>query len=209
MLTGRKTFAGETVSELLAEILKGEPDWSRLPGDVPEVVRNLLRHCLTKDPKHRLRDIGDAWVALNEASAQLRAPNTVPKTEGRRYSAPVLLASVLASSVLAALVTAYLRPAPPAPAPTRRFTIRLDERPFPGGGLALSPDGARLAYVATTPEGVRRLVLRHLGQKEDRVLAGTEDAIWPFFSPDGPWIGVLTIVDSQAGGPRHRALEKG
>ena len=208
MLTGRKTFAGETVSETFAEILKGEPDWSRLPGDVPEVVRNLLRHCLTKDPKHRLRDIGDAWVALDEASAQPRAPATVPKTEARRYSAPLLLASVLASSVLAALVTAYLRPAPPAPAPTRRFTIRLDERPFPGGGLALSPDGARLAYVATTAEGVRRLILRHLGENGDRVLAGTEDAGSHFFSPDGAWIGFLTIADTQAGTNRIGALKK-
>ncbi len=209
-LTGRRTFAGETVSEIFAEILKGEPDWSRLPGDCPDVVRNLLQRCLTKDPKHRLRDIGDAWVALSEASAPPRVSAAVPKTEGKRYSAPLLLASVLASSVLAALVTAYLRPVPPAPATTRRFTIRLDERPVPGGlnSLALSPDGARLAYVARTAEGVRRLVLRHLGESEDRVLAGTEDAIWPFFSPDGAWIGFLMIADTQAGTNRTGVLKK-
>ncbi len=207
MLTGRRTFAGETVSEIFAEILKGEPDWSRLPGDCPDVVRNLLQRCLTKDPKHRLRDIGDAWVALSEASPPPRVSAAVPKTEGKRYSAPLLLASVLASSVLAALVTAYLRPVPPAPAPTRRFTIRLDERPG-GGGMALSPDGARMAYVARTAEGVRRLALRHLGENHDRVLAGTEDAIWPFFSPDGAWIGFLTIADTQAGTNRIGVLKK-
>ncbi len=208
MLSGRKTFPGETVSEIFAEILKGEPDWSRLPGDVPVVVRNLLQRCLTKDPKHRLRDIGDAWVALNEASAPPPVFAAVPRSEGKRYSTLLLLASVLASAVLAALVTAYLRPTPSAPAPTRRFTLRLDERSVPGGGLALSPDGARLAYVARTAEGVRHLVLRHLGENEDRVLAGTEDGGGPFFSPDGEWIGFLTIADSQAGANRTGALKK-
>ncbi|HSF14459.1 MAG TPA: protein kinase [Vicinamibacteria bacterium] len=208
MLSGRKTFPGETVSEIFAEILKGEPEWSRLPGDCPEFVRNLIQRCLTKDPKHRLRDIGDAWVALNEASAPPRVFAAVPKDEGKRYSTLLLVAAALASAFLAALVTAYLRPAPPAPTPTRRFTIHLDERPVPGGHLAISPDGARLAYVARTAEGVRHLVLRHLGENEERVLAGTEDAVWLFFSPDSAWVGFLTIADSQAGANRIGALKK-
>ena len=204
MLTGKKAFSGETVSETFAEILKGEPDWNRLPNDVPRAVRNLLQRCLTKDPKHRLRDIGDAWEALNETGTPGESP--APRG-GRKFPAGVVLATAVLASALTALVMPYLTEQVRESGPTRRFTIRLEKQPDLDWNLALSPDGSRLAYVARV-EGVRRLVLRNLGEESDHVLPGTEDAGWVFFSPDGEWIGFLTVSATQASRNPLGALKK-
>lgn len=64
MLTGRQTFSGDTTSEVLASVLTDDPDWTRLPATLPVPVTRVLRRCLVKDPKHRLRDIGDVWLLL-------------------------------------------------------------------------------------------------------------------------------------------------
>ena len=99
MLTGHKAFLGETVSETLAEILKSEPSWERLPASVPASVRRLLERCLAKDLKHRLRDIGEAWVVLDEPG---EAPVSVPRRGSRLVALGAALGALVGAIVFLA-----------------------------------------------------------------------------------------------------------
>ena len=198
LLTGRKAFLGETLSETLAEILKSEPAWKRLPASTPASVRRLLERCLAKDLKHRLRDIGEAWVVLDEPG---QAPVSTPRRDSRR----VVLGAVLGALLGALAFWLVARPEPADPANVSRFVVKLRERLYRTGGLTLSPSASHLAYVADI-DGTLHLVLRDLARLDDEILTGTEDAFWPFFSPDGEWIGFLTR--SQRGFNEIGALKK-
>jgi serine/threonine-protein kinase len=189
MLTGRPAFARDTISDTVAAILDQEPDWSVLPDGVPAGVHHVLNRCLEKTAKLRLRDIGDALVDLFEPSVQ-RAD--APVRQGVRLA--VGLAGVAA--VLAGLAAwALTRSSSPAPR-LIRFAITLppSDQLYSGGGggggisVALSPDGQTLVYVATR-NSVRQLYRRALEQLEAVPIPGTEDAVNPFFSPDGAWLG--------------------
>jgi serine/threonine-protein kinase len=202
MLAGRKAFSGKTISETLAEILKGEPEWVHLPGTVSPALRHLLERCLTKEPKLPLRDIGDAWPAVKEE------PRALPVVREMKRGLRPLLAVFALGALLSGLVAVILlRPDATGPGPTRRFTLRLDETPESNAGLALSPDGGHLIYVARI-DGVRRLLIRDLSGNSDRVLEGTNGAGYPFFSPDGEWIGFLALAATQAGATRSGTLKK-
>jgi serine/threonine-protein kinase len=192
MLTGRRLFEGETVSDVLAGVLRAEPDWEALPPSTPAAIRRLLRRCLHRDPDGRLHDIADARLEIEEArAASAEEPVTVVRQpRGRRTVRAGAFA--LAGAVLGGLVVwGLLRPtSPPAP-PVTRFTISLPEGRRlvgPSNPIALSPDGTILAYVAAS-DGERRLFVHELAELEARPLAGTEGAGNPFFSPDGRWVG--------------------
>jgi eukaryotic-like serine/threonine-protein kinase len=167
MLTGKQLFGGETVSDILAAVLKEEPDWDR----VPIKVRLLLRRCLEKDPRRRLRDIADAMPLLDSA------PEYAPV---RR---PWLAWGIAAVFVLTTLAISqlYFRQKPPAAEPVC-FEIppglNLDwSSPF-----AISPDGRHLAFAALGSDAVVRLWIRDLNSLETRSLPGTESRhIPPFF----------------------------
>jgi eukaryotic-like serine/threonine-protein kinase len=191
MLTGRRAFGGETVTEVLARILEREPDFASLPARVPPQVARLLRRCLEKDPRRRLRDIGEARFELEQpatAEAHVAARSAVmPRRFWRR---PLLLmAGVVALMITTGLaVWAVMRPAPP------RVT-RLTETPWGPTALnlagfppvvAISPDGARLAYVGA---GAQQIVVRAFDQLDPIALQGMGTAGGLFFSPDGQWIG--------------------
>jgi len=194
MLTGTTAFSGATLTETLVEVVRAEPDWSRLPSETPARLRRLLRRCLRKEVRNRLQAIGDARIELEEIAAgrpgEIDEPATKP---AGRVGAGVALLSALAAAALAALVAWNLRPAPEAAEPVTRFTIRLPAgQSLVGAGhqsLALSSDGARLAYVASEAEGTSRIYLRDLDALEAEPLAGTEGANDPFFSTDGQWLG--------------------
>jgi len=192
MVTGRRPFDGETVSEVLAAVIKSEPDWS----PVPPRLRRLLTSCLEKDPKRRLRDIGDWTRQLDEPSASRQ-----------RVSSGTWLASSAAALLLVALgglgVTHFREAAPTLEAV--RFQI-----PAPDGssfepGLAVAPDGRRVAFVARDEKGTTRLWLRDFGALESRPIAGTEGARNVFWKPDGSFVAF--VVDRAlkkvpvAGGP--------
>jgi Tol biopolymer transport system component len=192
LLTGQQAFHGDTVTEILAAVLRGEPDWTALPAAAPTKVRDLLRRCLQKDKTLRLRDAGDAGIEIQEAlAAPIVGPMaTDPATRGWRL-AVVLSLSVLVAAVIAGLAGWSLKPA--APRPVTRFTITLP----PGQQLAglnngpvvaLSPDGTRLAYVASLG-GTQQLYLRAMDTLEARPVPGTEGAVTPVFSPDGQALG--------------------
>ncbi|MCZ6446271.1 MAG: protein kinase, partial [Planctomycetota bacterium] len=209
-LTGSSAFGRKTLSETLAAILEQDPDWSALPQDAPDQLRRLIRRCLRKDPRRRLRDIGDAWIELGEA---LTDPDGTP-AEGaaaRAAAGPVagrfawralpwavaaLLALMLAFNQL---ISTTNNPGTPIP---KRFVITLaggqpvagqQELPVIQGrpSLDISRDGSLLAYVAAI-DGGTRLYLRPMAQTEAAELPGTEGAFRPFFSPDGRWIGFFT-----------------
>jgi serine/threonine-protein kinase len=182
MLTGRRMFQGETVSETLAAVLTKEPEWER----VPQKTQRLLRRCLEKDPKRRLRDIADAMALIDEGLVESSAAGS--KARATRPWMAVAAAAVL----VAALGWWYAtRPAPLRPLVRLSAEIAADTplARVAGGVLALSPDGERLALILRGADGKVRLHTRLLQQNQVTPLAGTEDAFAPFFSPDGEWIG--------------------
>jgi serine/threonine-protein kinase len=194
MLTGRRLFEGATVSDTLAAVLKTDPDWSLLPKDTPPGVRRILRRCLDRDPKSRLRDIGEARVGLDARAADEPVILASPEGRPRGVAAWVAVLGALLAA-LAGGVAGRLAPRAEStlPQPTALFALETD-RPLLSNswhgfsGLAVSRDGQRIAYVA--PDGAHeRIFLRRLDSLDARALHGTEGASNPFFSPDGAWLG--------------------
>jgi eukaryotic-like serine/threonine-protein kinase len=204
MLTGEPPFQGETVTDTLAATLHKEVDLGRLPAGTPSGVRRLLRRCLVKDREKRLRDMGDARIELNLAGHEEEAA----ETSASRGVSPrwVAVGGVVALAVIAGLTATLLRRTSVSP-PTRpdpglqsaRVPKHLDivfppDAPLSlvaaSSALALSPDGRRMAYVGLVEERTQtRLFLRDMTTGATRELPGTEDALGPFFSHDGEWIG--------------------
>jgi eukaryotic-like serine/threonine-protein kinase len=212
MLTAKMVFQGETVTDTLAAVIKEEPDWSQLPAGTPIRVRVLLQSCLQKDPKQRLRDIGDARIALEDVLSGARDPTSVTTTArpAKRWSSWVLggiaVVAVLATALMAFL---YLHRKPIATGAVR-FEIPLPEKTtFTGGAPSISPDGRSLAFVATGADGLSRLWVRSLETVDARSLEGTEGANgWPFWSPDSTYIafaarGKLMKVQVSGGPPQE------
>ena len=177
MLAGQQAFGGDTVTDILAAVVGREPDWSRLPPDTPRVAGRLLRLCLEKDPSRRLRDIGDAWIGTEEPDRSLTV--AAQKAKLRTWLPWALLALV---TVVAAAAIWMQR----APAPTPRAVTRLATPLAPFPAVALSRDATRLAFLAGSPQ---RIHVRLMDQLEDKPIAGADNAWFPFFSPDGQWIG--------------------
>ena len=186
MLAGVSPFGGETVSEMLASVLKTDPDWQRLPAETPEGLRRLLRRCLQKDPARRLQHIGDARLEIDETqfapgSDARPAPIASRRREWVAWGIVAVLA--LATAILAVLLS---RPAPSA----GELRLELATPPTTDPvSLAVSPDGRRIVYAATTPDGLTRLWLRELDSTEARPLSGTVSGSLPFWSPDSRSIG--------------------
>ncbi|MEO6461773.1 MAG: protein kinase, partial [Candidatus Eisenbacteria bacterium] len=186
-LTGGRLFAGETVSDTIAAVLRREVPWNELPAATPPSVRTLLERCLERDARQRLRDIGEARIVLERAEREPKlgaAPAIGPTPRRDRR---VLAGLALALAVGAAVTWAALslgRP-PAAPLPVRRF-----ELPRPGAQPMLSPvvspDGTMAAYLSGG-----RIWLQPLDQFEPRDLAAAGAVTRLFWSPDSKWIGTL------------------
>ncbi len=191
MLTGKRAFQGESATDTLAAIIKEEPDWSELPGATPVRVRVLLQRCLQKDPKQRLRDIGDARISLDEvlSGAPEAAPMPAAAVPVWRRALPWALGLVAVAITGAAVWILKPVPAPPS-RPVNRFEVPLPEEVFLTGDFAVSPDGRELAFTGMGRlDGQTRLWLRSLETLEVRPLYGTEGAtLWPMWSPDSRYI---------------------
>jgi serine/threonine-protein kinase len=206
MLTARRLFQGETVTDTLAKILERDPDWAQLPPKAPRAVRKLLQRCLTKNVKDRLQAIGDARTVLQELTAD---PNALT-ADIERPLYPTwkkVLPWAIAPLFLAA--GWLLKPAASMERAVTRFDYVLAGQSLMHGyrhGLDLSPDGKRIAYVANVigdtqstgfgePTGAKgregKIFVRSLDQWDAQPVAGTEDAFNPFFSPDGQWLGFI------------------
>jgi Tol biopolymer transport system component len=195
MLAGKKAFGGETVSDTLAAVIRAEPDWSALPSNTPARIHELLRRCLTKDPKQRLQSIGEARIAIDRVSAGepesigAATPKVAPGSPVKKIF-PWAVAGLFAIAA-AGMVFLNLRIGATAPATPVRFAVKLlghEQFAFLDVPLlALSPDGQILVFAAQK-DGQPQLYLRSMSQIEDKPIAGTQDAREPFFSPDGQWI---------------------
>jgi Tol biopolymer transport system component len=219
MLTGHKLFEGETVSHVLASVLKDEIDLDELPEETPPRVHDLLDRCLRKKPRERLQAIGDARIVLEEETADPGGGGVVastvvgdagagaPRRSGRM---PWVLAALGAAAAVALAVWILLQPAPEAP--VVRFTVEpppessFNLEPIRPGPVTVSPDGTKLVFAAVDLEGTDRLWIRTIDEVEARPLTGTENAQYPFWAPDSRHIGFfdgssLKRVDSSGGLP--------
>ena len=188
---------GDDMSYTLANILKTEPDWNALPaGDTVDRFVRALRRCLEKDPKRRTHDISDARLDLEEKDDSVAA--TLVSAKPRLLTVERVAWALLAASLAGVLAYIVLRTAPPPP--VVRFQIDPPEEGSFGStsgigradgtsGAMLSPDGTRLAFVATDKNGRSEIWLRRLDSFTSRPLSGTDDALMPFWSPDSRSIG--------------------
>ena len=203
MLTGTRAYTGDTISETLAAVLLKEPDWDALPEDTPAAIGKLLSRCLQKEPRRRLQAIGEARIALDEykensdASILMTAPLLPAEPTWKRYL-PWGVAAGLGLVALVSLVGWLTSSGGGDNAPVR-LRVQLDAKAEiftgRGAGAVLSPDGKRIAYVATSEGGERQLYVRSLDQLDGTSLSGTREAIDPFFSPDGQWISFFTETE--------------
>ena len=212
MITGAPPFSAGSMSDTIARILEREPDWQKLPATTPAAIRRLLRRCLAKDRRRRSSGAADVRIELDEPDEDLLTSAGASGHPWMRRRGSLAVAGALFAA--AAIVTAWfvMRGAPPAatarlqtaPAPTTHATIDLPANAplvalgvqIPANGwnrpvLALSPDGAHLAYVGWNGSETI-LYLRDLSGTTVRPVAGSEGAIFPFFSPDSQWLGFLT-----------------
>ena len=204
-LTGKRAFEGETVTEILAAILKGEPDWNQLPAQTPAFLRTVLHRCLQKDPKLRLHDIADARIEIGDSVDQ---PPDAVSISSRRYpfrwivacAAVVLLVGLLVGAAL----MRYSQPA--ASSPVVRSVIKVEpghwldgmrramelERPS-RTAMVISSAGSFVIYSAIEEnpgsQAKPELYLRRMDQAEAKPITGTEGGINPFLSPDNRWVG--------------------
>src|SRR5262245_5985824 len=192
MLTGKRAFDGEDVTDTIAAVVRGEPDWSALPPDVPEQIRLLIRRCLEKDRRARIGDISIARFLLTETLASTPAavvasqpaPVAIPR---RRVwvTASVALLAGIALATVAAWALVRLTPEPPlkpvrfaiVPAPSQPLAINDQDRV-----IAISPDDTHIAYrvgVSSQPS----LMIRALNELDGRLVPGVGGIRGPFFSP--------------------------
>jgi serine/threonine-protein kinase len=202
MLAGKPLFAGETVSDTLAAVLRSDIDWNLLPANTPADIRTLLRRCLNKDRKERLRDIGEARIAISQDLAN-PSSSSVHETVDvlDRHSRVVQIARISAVVLLVAALTFlgigyYRKVSEPRQVTRFEFTLPEDQRftgilgaPF----LAVSPDGRQFVYITN-----KGLFLRSLDKWDVQCLVNTgEIPASPFFSPDGRWIAYRSAAENK------------
>ncbi len=185
MLTGVKPFVSGDVAETLAAILMREPDWRALPGSTAPSMKRLLRRCLEKDPHERLRDIGDVRIELKDLSVAAAEPSvhTVPMRRGLAWIVPA--GSLLVAVAAVAVAFVAWRAVPPT------VVTRLDvtaPSTTDGFSFALSQDGRQIVFAGNSAKG-SQLWLRRLDQTSAQPLVGTENAVYPFWAPDGRSLG--------------------
>jgi serine/threonine-protein kinase len=222
MLAGRHLFGGAgTVSDAIAAVLKSEPDWQALPANTPPHIRSLLKRCLEKDPRRRLRDIGDAGLLLGDnpdrsdaTSPEWRA--TTPSAGASRWSRWAAVAGWTVAVVLAIVNAVWIaggfRSEPPLPAAPLRLALPLASQLMPGDltrPFTISSDGTRIVYVGRDSTG-SSLYLQDLASGELKRLSDTADADAPAFSPDGRAVGfrsrsTIKLLPLDGGLPRDIA----
>ena len=204
MLAGHKAFEGEDTTEILAAVVRAEPDWARLPESTPQSIRLLLRRCLRKDRRQRFQDAIDARIEIEDtlSGASVSATATPPETTKREVPRVWIAACGALLLALAAVSFVHFRETPPQPGIVR-FQIPLPEKTT-NPIFALSPDGKLLALTAAE-SGRRKLWIRPIDSLTLQAVPGTEDATYPFWSPDSASLaffvsGKLKKI-AAAGGP--------
>jgi len=201
MLTGKRAFDGGTVTEALVAIMTREPDWAALGGKTPAPIRRVLSRCLAKERQHRLADIADARLELDQAIGVPAAgtPDAEPVISGARSTRLQRVLPWSVSLIALAAATGIFLVSPPRQGTQQSAVLRVSADlgaavslvTAQGAAAILSPDGLTIAFVgqASTGVGPSQLHIRRLDQLTAQPLAGTEGAMNPFFSPDGRWVG--------------------
>jgi serine/threonine-protein kinase len=206
MLTGTRAFKGDELTETLAEIIRGEPDWSRLPSSLPSSFVIVIRRCLEKDRSKRIADVSGALNLAEDTRLMTRPVADSTATALRRarwYRAAIVVAGAVALAVsalvgwLSRTTTTRISRLTIAPSAADALTLNGVTR-----DVAISPDGTRIVYAGP----IGSLLMRSLDQLEPSVLVRGGRATAPFFSPDGQWVGYTAAnVDVRkvgaAGGP--------
>jgi len=197
MLTGKRAFDGEDVSDTLASVLKSDPDWTRLPADVPPAVRTLIRRCLVKDRRQRVSEIATARFVLGEwrnliepGAAPVSSASRPPSGRGRQWMLRAVATALTAVVVGAGAWALRSTPRPPVVA---RFSIVPDGSVFSATSfqvVAISPDGTKVAYSAN-----RRIYVRSIDQLDARAVTDTIMATNPVFAPDGESLVFATVAE--------------
>ena len=187
-LTGKKVFEGETVTDIIAAVVKNEPGWERLPESTPGAIAHLVNRCLAKDPRERLRDIGEARIVLGKTSSEPEPPSAdavAPTGRSSLLTARSVLTGLLVAALLGVIGGYYLR--------IDKSPLRLRKQRIPAAVVrdvknhafsVVSPDGESVAFIQN-----QRLWIRDLAQVEAREVPDTEGATQPFWSPDSRRIG--------------------
>ena len=216
MLTGGSVFRGEMISDVVASVLKSEPEYNALPPDTSPRLRRLLERCLQKDPRQRWRDAGDLRVELDHLASDSHdvLESAHPPMPGNGFRRLAWVALVVLVLVVAGGF-AVRNFGSPTPGPWGERLIDFTLGPPPGAifdaslsqPFELAPDGHALAFMATDAKGVPALWLRRLDSDVSQRLEGTEGAWAPFWSPDSSWIGfyapgALKRVSASGGAPQ-------
>jgi serine/threonine protein kinase len=210
MLSGRKAFDPSTgsgspraesrgdrdsVMDILAAVMKTEPDWSALPADLPPNIRTILTRCLVKDRKTRIPDFSVVRYMLDEPAPAAATPVSLTGATAAatrpRTSLPLIAACSVLAVATVALAVIHFGETPPTPPPEMRVDVTTPATPW-AADFELSPDGSSIAFVAPNDKGVLHLWLRRLDQASAQMLAGTEEARHPFWSPDSKAIAYFT-----------------
>jgi eukaryotic-like serine/threonine-protein kinase len=213
MLTGKQGFQGEEISDVLASVLKDQPDFALLPRNLNPRIQELLRRCLDKNARRRWQAIGDVRIEIENLLAnpileQSAVSISVPSCNRRERLVSILAAILLVAVIALAFPTiTHFRESPPPEPPEMRTDVVTPSTGDPIS-FALSPDGRQLVFVASE-DGASRLWLRPLGATGAQPLAGTEGATYPFWSPDSRSIGFFadsTLKRLDIGGGRPQAV---
>jgi len=194
MLTGRRAFEGSDISEILATVIKTDPDWTLLPKNMPATLVVFLRRCLEKNPKRRVHDIADMRLALEgafdiPATPSIELPVAIEKPRIWRLVIVALGALAIGAAITGLLVWSRTRP---TSAPMVRVGVISSTRPGTPNvdeDIAISPDGSHIVYLAGDSPETAQIFVRSLDQLAAVPIRGLMTPRLPFISPDGNWIG--------------------
>jgi serine/threonine protein kinase len=216
MLTGRRAFEGEDVADTLAAVLRGEPDWNALPSDAPPHLRAIVKSCLEKDRKARIPDISAVRFLMDRADALAPLPVATRDADAaavkRRPAARVwqAVAAMLALTTVAGAAAWWSASRSITPSVTRFFVYPPEKTTFgsairPGTSVVISPDGSKLAFTARDAAGRVLVWIRPIDSLTAQPLPATDDAVYPFWSPDSRFVGYFAqqklLKIAASGGP--------